>query len=328
MKPRYELRAVPFLIIALLVMGIAGALTVCTRAHAAAPMLRTTTPGWYRMMLGKVEVTALSDGTRAMPVEKLLKGSSPDRTRQTLTAAFLPLPYQMNFNAFLVNTGSKLILVDTGAGQLLGGRPGKLVEALEASGYRPSQVDEIYITHMHPDHIGGLAAHGARVFPNAVLRINRREADYWLSKENMGKAAPDQKALFKDAQAAVAPYIRAGRFSPFSGNIELSPGIRALALFGHTPGHTGYMVESGNRKMLIWGDVIHVPAVQLADPAISIDFDTNPVQARAMRERVLADAARNGWLIAGAHLPFPGLGHVVKDGPGYRWLPVSYTENH
>lgn len=327
MKTRQALFVRAVMMTALLIAGIAGA-TLSIQASAAAPMLKTTAPGWYRMMLGRFEVTALSDGTETIPVPKLLIDRSPDQTRQALAAAFQPRPYQMNFNAFLVNTGSKLILIDTGAGQLLGKHLGELVERLEASGYRPDQVDEILITHMHPDHIGGLSAHGDRVFPNAVVRVNQREADYWLSQSNMDKAAPDQKAFFRDAQAAVAPYIQAGHFKPFSGNIELSPGISAFALPGHTPGHTGFMVESGNRKMLVWGDVIHVPAVQFTDPAVSIDFDSNPAQARVTRERVLADAARNGWLIAGAHLPFPGLGHVVKDGSGYRWLPVSYTEIH
>lgn len=294
-------------------------------AQGSAPTARGSGPGWYTMALGQYEVTALSDGTQVMPVQKLLQGITPEQTRRALQAAFLPQPYRMNFNAFLVDTGHKLILIDTGAGHFLGKDLGTLVEHLEASGYRPDEVDEIDITHMHPDHIGGLSVNGRRVFRNAIVRVNRREADYWLSQANADKAAPDQKVLFADAKAALQPYIRAGHFKPFDGDTTLGPGIRAVALYGHTPGHTGYMVESDGEKMLIWGDVIHVPAVQFANPAVTIDFDWNGKGARATRERVLAEAVRNGWLIAGAHIAFPGLGHVVKDDSGYRWIPVAHT---
>lgn len=296
-------------------------------AYAATSMLKTTAPGWYRMQLGGFEVTALSDGTRVMPVQKLLR-EAPAETQRALAAAFLPQPYEMNFNAFLIDTGHKLILIDTGAGDFLGKDLGELTERLRASGYRPDQVDVVYITHMHPDHLGGLIANGRRVFPNAVVRVNQRDADYWLNPANMAKAGADQKVLFKDAMAAIAPYRRAGRFEPFRIGDTLDAGIRAVPLYGHTPGHTGYMVESQGKKMLVWGDIVHVAAVQFADPAVSIDFDTDPAQAVASREKILAEAARKGWLIAGAHLPFPGLGHVIKAGSGYRWLPVSYREIH
>ena len=295
---------------------------------AAAPMAHTSAPGYYRMMLGDFEVTALSDGTSPMPVQQLLTGITPAQTEQALKAAFQPLPYEMNFNAFLVNTGSKLVLFDTGAGKLLGKNLGELVARIEASGYRPEQVDDIYITHMHPDHIGGLSAQGKRVFPNAVVHANQHDADFWLSTAQRDKAPAAQKEFFDDAMAALQPYIQAGRFKTFEGNAQLAPGIRAVALAGHTPGHTGYLVESKGRKMLVWGDVIHVPAVQFAQPQVAIHFDIDSPEAVAARERILAEVARNGYLVAGAHLSFPGLGHLRKDGTGYRWLPVSYTELH
>ncbi|MGH8183306.1 MAG: MBL fold metallo-hydrolase [Rhodanobacteraceae bacterium] len=326
MNPIRSLRTRAAALFILLLAGLAAG-AASGLAYAAAPMSKTTAPGWYRMQLGDFEITALSDGTRVMPVQKLLK-EAPAGTRRALAAAFLPQPYEMNFNAFLIDTGHELILIDTGAGDFLGKDLGEMTERLRASGYRLDQVDAVYITHLHPDHAGGLIANGRRVFPNAVVRVNQRDADYWLNPANMEKASADQKVLFKGAMAAIAPYRQAGRFKPFRIGDALDAGIRAVPLYGHTPGHTGYLVESRGKKMLVWGDIIHVAAVQFADPAVSIDFDTDPAQAVATRKRILAEAASKGWLIAGAHLPFPGLGHVIKDGSGYRWLPVSYREIH
>jgi glyoxylase-like metal-dependent hydrolase (beta-lactamase superfamily II) len=305
-----------------------GTALVAAPALATAPMAHTTAPGYYRMMLGDFEVTALSDGTSPMPVQQLLTGITPAQTEQALKAAFQPLPYEMNFNAFLVNTGSRLVLFDTGAGHLLGKDLGELAARIRACGYQPEQVDDIYITHMHPDHIGGLSEQGRRVFPNAVVHANRHDADFWLSEAQRDKAPAAQKEFFDDAMAALKPYIQAGRFKTFSDDAQLAPGIRAVPLAGHTPGHTAYLVESKGRKMLVWGDVIHVPAVQFAQPQVAIHFDIDSPEAVAARERILVEAARNGYLVAGAHLSFPGLGHLRKDGSGYRWIPVSYTERH
>lgn len=309
-------------------LGVTAGVAPLDTAHASAPMAKTNAPGYYRMMLGDFEVTALSDGTTPMPIEKLLTNTTPEKTRQALDAAFQPAPNDMNFNAFLVNTGDKLVLIDTGAGHLFGTNLGKLVARLEASGYRPEQVDEIYITHMHPDHIGGLSDNGKRVFPNAVVRADKRDADFWLSKANLDKATGDEKDHFQAAVASLTPYIQADRFKPFTGDTPLIPGIRAIALNGHTPGHSGYVVESKGQKMVVWGDVMHVQAVQLAQPSVTIHFDVDSHVAESVREKLLADAAKNGYLIAGEHMAFPGLGHIQKNGTGYRWLPVSYTELH
>lgn len=314
-------------ITALLLGSVMGDALVQT-AQAAAPMAKTSAPAYYRMMLGDFEITALSDGTNPLPVLDLLTRTTPQATRQALAASFVQLPYEMQFNAFLINTGSKLVLIDTGAGALFGPNLGKLRGRLEASGYKPEQVDEVYITHMHPDHIGGLVDHGKAVFPNAILRMDQREADFWLSQAQMAKAPKEDQAFFKDAVDALKPYQDAGRFKPFDGATELVPGIRSVPLLGHTSGHTGYMVQSKGQQMLVWGDIIHVPAVQFANPKITIHFDANSDEAEAAREHLLADAAKNGYYIAGAHLYFPAIGHVRKAATGYQWIPESYSELH
>ncbi|RUL71828.1 MBL fold metallo-hydrolase [Dyella choica] len=312
---------------ALLLGTVIGGASV-ESAHAAAPMAKTSAPAYYRMMLGDFEITALSDGTSPLPVQNLLTHTTPEQTNKTLAASFIQPPYEMNFNAFLVNTGSKLVLIDTGSGAFYGPNVGKLLARLKASGYKPEQVDEVYITHMHLDHVGGLVDHGKRVFPNAIVRADQRDADFWLSPAQMDKAPKEAKDFFKIAMDALNPYVQAGRFKPFHGETELVPGIRAVDLSGHTPGHTGYMIQSKGQKMLVWGDVLHVPAIQFAQPDITIQFDTDSQSALSVRDHVLADAAKEGYYIAGAHLNFPAIGHVRKAGSGYEWLPVQYSELH
>lgn len=294
-------------------------------AQAAAPMVKTQAPGYYRFMLGDFEITALSDGTTELPVDKLLHGIAPAQLQQTLAKSYLKSPLETSFNAFLVNTGTKLILIDTGAGKLFGPTLGFMVANLEASGYKPAQVDEIYITHMHPDHIGGLVVGDQPAFPNAILRADQQEADYWLSAANLAQAPADSKGFFEGAMASVTPYIKAGRFQPFSGSGELAPGIAALATPGHTPGHTSYVVASHGQKLIVLGDLIHVGAIQFGEPTITIGFDTDAKSALAERLRVFNAAAKDGDLVAGAHLAFPGIGHLRALPHGYAWIPLNYT---
>ena len=244
-------------------------------AHAAAPQVKTSAPGFYRMMLGEFEITALSDGTVALPVDKLLTNTTPGQVDQALKAAFVKAPLETSVNAYLINTGAKLVLVDTGAAGLFGPTLGKLLTNLKAAGYQPEQVDAIVITHMHPDHVGGLMAGDKPAFPNATVHADQHDADLWLSQTNLDKAPADAKGFFQGAMASVNPYVQAGKFKPFQGNTELVPGVRAQAAPGHTPGHTVYVVESGGQKLVLWGDLMHVAAVQFAQPSVTIQFDTD-----------------------------------------------------
>ena len=296
-----------------------------TSALAAAPQLKTQAPGWYRMMLGDFEVTALNDGTFPMDLVKLLSHITPKQLDEDLSRSFLTNPVEASVNGFLINTGTKLVLIDTGAGTFFGPTVGKLLNNLEASGYRPEQVDEVYITHMHSDHIGGLIKDGKRAFPNAVVRAAQQEADYWLSKAKMAAASADAKDGFANAQKALEPYVAAGRFKPFKGDVELVPGVRAIATPGHTPGHTMYMVESGGEKLLLWGDLMHAAAAQFPDPSVSLQYDLDLPAAAEQRKKVFADAAEHRYWVAGAHLPFPGIGHLRTNGSGYTFVHVNYT---
>ncbi|TFZ50099.1 MBL fold metallo-hydrolase [Serratia proteamaculans] len=291
---------------------------------AAAPQVKTPAPGFYRIMLGGYEVTVLSDGIIRLPVDKLLLNSSPKQIETALVEHHQGLPVVTSVNAYLINTGSKLVLIDTGAGQLLGDGLGKLIANLKAAGYQPQQVDEIYLTHMHPDHLGGLTQNGRAMFPNALVRVSQQDADFWLSASQLKQAKPEDKAGFEKVMAAIKPYQAAGHFKSFASDGELSPGISAFAAHGHTPGHSIYQVESEGKKLLVIGDLIHVAAVQLPDPRVAISFDSDAKAAVAQRLRVFSDSARQGELVGAAHLSFPGLGYLNQQGEGYNWIPLDY----
>jgi glyoxylase-like metal-dependent hydrolase (beta-lactamase superfamily II) len=294
-------------------------------AQGAAPFAKIQAPGFYRMMVGDIEVTALNDGVVPLPVDKLLTNVSPEDIRSTLARVYLTVPLETSFNGFLVNTGSKLVLIDTGAGTLMGPGTGRLVINLRAAGYQPDQVDEIYITHMHLDHVGGLTFNGQRVFSNAIVRAAKPEGDYWLSPAKMAAAPSDEKTGFQNASNSLDPYVKAGKFHPFEGDVTLVPGVRAVGTHGHTPGHTSYVVESQGKKLVVIGDLVHVGAVQFPNPSITIKFDTDSNAAKEHRERTFRAAAAEGYWIAGAHLSFPGIGHLKADQGGYEWIPVNYS---
>lgn len=295
-------------------------------AQAAAPMAKKSGPGYYRMMLGDFEVTALSDGTVTLPVNKILQKITEAQVDNALAAQGLASPLETSVNAYLVNTGAKLILIDTGAAKLFGPTLGNLLDSLKASGYTPEQVDEVYVTHMHADHVGGLMTGSARAFPNATVRADKADADFWLSKENLDKAPEAMKGFFQGAQASLNPYVSAGKFMPYDGSTELLPGIRAVVTRGHTPGHSVFSVESKGQKMLVLGDLMHVAAVQFARPEVTIQFDTDAATAADVRTALYREAAREQYILAVAHISFPGLGRVRQDGAtGYVWLPVNYS---
>jgi glyoxylase-like metal-dependent hydrolase (beta-lactamase superfamily II) len=312
--------------------GVAAALAVTllasAAAEAAAPQQKTQAPGYYRMMLGEIEITALSDGIFQMDTLKLLTNITPKQLDAALARSYLKNPVDTSVNGFLVNTGSKLVLIDTGAGTLFGPALGSLLANLKASGYGPEQVDEIYITHMHGDHVGGLSADGKPVFPNAVVRAAQQEADFWLSKAHMDAAPEDRKDGYRGAMKMLDPYVSAGKFKPFSGDTELVPGIRAVATPGHTAGHTIYVIESMGQKLVLWGDLMHVAAAQFPDPSVTILFDTDSGMAAAQRKKEFAEAALHGYWVADAHLSFPGIGHLRAAGSGYTYVPANYTALH
>ncbi|PLC51372.1 MBL fold metallo-hydrolase [Pollutimonas subterranea] len=284
-------------------------------------------PGYYHMSLGDFQVTALYDGAISLTTS-LLKGISDSETQAMLADMFVPVTkdgVQTAVNGYLVNTGKDLILVDAGAATCFGPTLGGLGNHLKSAGYETTQVSKVFLTHLHGDHSCGITADGKMVFPNATVYVTKGEADYWLNKETAAQAPKEAQPFFQAAQEAVAPYETAGKLKQFVAGDALADGVTSVPLAGHTPGHEGYMFSSKGQQLLVWGDIVHSHAVQFANPAVSLDFDTDKKQAVATREKVFARAAKEKFWIGGAHLPFPGIGHVKEQESGYRWIAVEYS---
>ena len=309
------------------IAALAGSVLMLSfAAQAGAPQVKTQAPGFYRMMLGDFEVTALFDGTIDLEPKKLLTNTTQAQVGKLLDRSFEKDLVPTSVNAYLVNTGSKLVLIDTGAGSLFGPTLGNLRNNLLAAGYKPEQVDDVLITHMHGDHVGGLITDGKLAFPNATVHAGQEDADFWLSKANLEKASAEMKGFFQGAMASLNPYVEAGKFKPLKGDTELVPGIKAVPAHGHTPGHNVYVLESKGQKLVLWGDLMHVAAVQFVQPQVTISFDVDSKPAAVERKKAYADAAQGRYLVGSAHLPFPGLGHVRAEGKGYVWVPVDYQQ--
>lgn len=300
-------------------------LLMATCTQAAAPQVKTQAPGYYRMMLGSYEITAVSDGTVTIPLDELLTNTTPDEVETLLARAFLTPDVETSINTFLINTGSALVLVDAGAGSLFGPTAGGLIQNLKAAGYQPEDIDAVLLTHIHGDHSYGLTANGKPVFPNAIVYMHQREADFWLDPSNAETVAERHRHAFGEAEVALAPYRAADRIKLLSDGDEAFPGIHCVATPGHTPGHCAYSVESQDRRLLIWGDLVHAQDVQFPKPSITIRFDIDSSAAARQRKLALHEAALHGYWVAAAHISFPGIGHVRAEEDGYVWVPANYS---
>ncbi|VVO78576.1 MBL fold metallo-hydrolase [Pseudomonas fluorescens] len=295
-------------------------------AMAQAPQVGTQAPGYFRLAVGDYEVTALFDGYNDVS-PKLLQGMSQSQIRALLARRSIETPgVQTAFNAFLVNTGKQLILVDTGAGQCIGATAGQLSANMQAAGYKPEQVDTILLTHLHLDHVCGLVdAEKKPVFANATVFAAKAEADYWLDPAALAKAPAGAKEFFRIARDSTAPYVAGGRFKTFAAGQSPLPGlVEATLEAGHTPGSTTYRFNSQQQSIVFMGDLVHNLAVQFLHPEVSIGFDVNSQQAISSRQAVFSSAAASKTWVTAAHLPFPGIGHITFEGKHFQWVPVEY----
>ena len=312
---------------AALLAGLASFVVGPNAVPAAAPQHHEQVPGFYRLKVGDLEVTALFDGA-AMGAPDWLNGTKT--TLDGVGKALHEHPHLLDAvdTGFLVNTGKQLILVDAGAGTWYGGGAlGRLAGNLRRAGYTPEEVDLVLVTHLHSDHVGGLTTQdGKRVFPNAKVYVAKAESDFWLSKEIAAKAPKDAQPFFQSAQAVAAPYIKADKWHTFSGSETIVDGMQLVPLAGHTPGHTGYEFSSKGQTILFWGDTIHLQSVQLQHPELTVVFDIDPTAAAATRNQLMSKLARDGVVIAGPHMLFPGLGRLHKEGSDYNWTPVAFTD--
>ncbi|MDJ0387464.1 MBL fold metallo-hydrolase [Roseomonas sp. E05] len=277
-------------------------------------------PSLYHRRIGDIVVTAVSDG-HLDGSNAILQNLPQEEIAELLIGAFRPSPRRTSVNTFLIHAGGRVALIDTGCGPNLQASAGKLLGNLAALGLAPAAVDTVMLTHLHPDHSNALTdAAGAAVFPNAELALHEAELAYWQDP-----AAPEQvKArgqgvpYFAVAQAQMAPYQ--DRLRPFLGG-EVFPGVTAVPLPGHTPGHTGYRIASGDESLLIWGDIVHVPEVQVPHPEVTMQFDVDPALAAETRRRVFDMVATDRQLIAGMHTHFPAFAHMARRVDGYHLYP-------
>ena len=305
----------------------AAALGLTGAARAALAPAGTQAPGFYRTRVGAHEVTILNDGMRTIPMpEGFVRNVPRERALAAAADAYMP-PGQVTvpFNPTLINTGTKLVLIDAGNGPVPGGAVGRLVENLASAGVRPEDVDLVLLSHLHPDHINGLKrADGALAFPKAEIRAAQPDWAFWMSDDNLARAAdPLTKNYFANTRKVLGDLRE--RIGTFTWDEEVAPGITALGAPGHTPGHTAFAVASGAGRLLVQSDVTNIPEFFLRHPEWHVMFDHDPERAQATRHRFYDMAAAEKAPVIGYHFPFPSLGHVERDGAGYRLVPVAWT---
>src|SRR5437016_7986645 len=326
-RSRHGLKRNALRFAAALLVALVSFVAAPNAALTQAPQHHDQVPGFYRQKVGDLEVTALFDGSGVFDPHWL---NGTKATMEGVVKALQEDPHFLDVAdvGFLVNTGKQLILVDAGAGTWWGGGAfGRLAGSLRSAGYTPEEVDIVLVTHLHSDHVGGLTTQdGKRVFPNADVYVAKAESDFWLSPEIAAKAPKDAQPFFQSAQAIAAPYIKAGKWRTFSGPEQIVDGMQLVPLPGHTPGHTGYEFSSRGQKILFWGDTVHAQRVQLQHPDVTAALDIDQTAAAPTRLQLLPKLTREDVLIAGPHMPFPALGRLCKEGSGYSWVPVVFTD--
>jgi glyoxylase-like metal-dependent hydrolase (beta-lactamase superfamily II) len=305
---------------------IGNALLAALPAFAKAPFAGVQAPGVYRHKVGAFEVTVLSDGWLGLD-PKIFSGDAAGAAK-LLESAFLPKDaVPTSVNEWLVNTGDKLVLVDTGTSNVFAPTLGRMATNLTAAGVDAGAIDTIILTHMHPDHVAGLLTADKKIaFPNAGVYVNEDDYKFWTSAEIAAKAPADAKPFFDIATNAIKPYADAGKLMMLKDGAEPVPGMTAVLAPGHTVGHTMVRLSSQGSHLLIWGDIVHNAALQFPEPDRALTFDTDQPTAIASRKRVFDMVSTDRLAIAGAHLPFPGLGHVAKLSSGYAYVPVPWGE--
>ena len=307
-------------------VALAGAAssTLAVPAHAATPIVGTQLPQVYRRKLGTFEITVLGDGYLDLP-HQIWADLSPEDIDGYLADAFVPTGSMRNgVNAYLINTGEKLILVDSGARDLFGPNAGLLPSNLAAIGVQTDDIDKVLVTHIHPDHVAGLySAEGQITVPNAEVFVDATDLNYWTSEAEQAQALEMTRPWFDIARQWQSVYD--GRISTFTGETDLGDGISSFPLPGHTPGHTGLRVESEGETLLILGDAVISAAVQFKNPEASAIWDTNTEQGIQSRRTIFDLAARERTLVTATHLPFPSFGYVDRraDG-GFQWVPDEW----
>jgi glyoxylase-like metal-dependent hydrolase (beta-lactamase superfamily II) len=321
----------------LLAGAAAGAASALTSfgglpARAAVPETGAQAPGFYRYKVGSYECTSINDGARSFPLPDTFVTNVPKaEALAAADAAYMPKGMvTVPFNPQLINTGSKLILIDSGNGianfEPTKGEVGRTLQNLAAAGVDPKSIDVVLLSHLHPDHTNGIrAADGSIAFPNAEIMVPAVDWKFWMSDENAAKA--ESNTMMKNYFANVKKTFAGieSRVTKYDWDKEVAPGITSIAAPGHTPGHTAFAIASGNSRILILSDVTNIPEFFLRNPDWHVVYDVDPETAQATRHKFYDMASAEKAMVVGFHFTFPSIGHVEKDGSKYRLVPIAWN---
>ena len=315
------------------VFGAFGPRLGSSPAYAAAPVADNQAPGFYRYRLGEFQVTVITDGVNTYPIpDGFVANVGKSEVGAALAAAYLDAErISVPYSPVVVNTGTRLVVIDTGTGEAnfaqSKGAAGQFHRNLQASGLKSADVDTVIISHFHGDHVNGLlTADGKPAFPNAEILVPRIEWAFWMDDGEMSRAPKGRmEGLFKNNRRVFDALGR--KVTPYEWDKEVVPGITAVGTPGHTPGHTSYVVASGDARVFVQSDVTNVPVLFARNPGWHLNFDQDGPMAEATRRRVYDMLAADRTMVQGFHYPFPALAHVEKAGNGYReiprpWMPV------
>lgn len=303
--------------------GAAAAL-LPTAPQAAAPMATTQAPGFFRFKVGDYQVTAINDGAATRPTDGFIPNAPAGALQELLAQQFLPTDrFTISFTTLVVNTGSKLLLIDTGNGDMGAPTTGAWLANFRAAGFEPAQVDTVIISHFHGDHINGLRTKDGQLrFPQAEVKVPAPEWAFWTDDAKAAQAPAGLKGTFDNTRRVFGPMAK--DVAQYQWGQEVAPGIAAVDANGHTPGHTAFAITSGTGRLLVLSDTTNDPTVFARRPEWSAVFDQDGPQAVVSRKKMLDMAAAEKMQVSFYHAPFPATGHIQREGGGYEMVPAAW----
>lgn len=311
-------------------LGLAGgALALAPRLLAeetpAAPAPAGDPPGFYRLRVGTIAVTLLSDGMARLPHHPFFAANAtPEDAAALAREGLLPEAMPLHFNIALLSVGSRRILVDTGSGPAAGGTIGRLLPNLRAAGFGPEDVTDIVISHAHGDHLAGIAGPDGLLFPRARHIITREEYTFWTGPADLGRSLlpPERRASM--TEGARASLARQPSWELVGMDAVLADGVKLLPAPGHTPGHVCVEIVSGDARLVLLSDIVHHALFAFRKPEWQVLFDAVPEEASATRRGLLGRFAEARTPLVGYHVPYPGVGYVRRLGDGFEWVPAPW----